>query len=110
MADKDLIGASAELLILGALASEPSYGYQIIRRINDESNGLFTWQEGTIYPILHKLEKQKLVRSQWQDADTGRRRKYYYITAAGRKRLGNGAKEWAAVNALVTRLAGVNHG
>jgi DNA-binding PadR family transcriptional regulator len=109
MATKDLIGASAEVLILGVLAREGSYGYQIIRRVNDESGGLFAWQEGTIYPILHKLEKGGFVRPQWQDADTGRQRKYYYITAAGRQRLKQGVKEWSAVNELVVRLAGVGN-
>ena len=109
MATKELIGASSEVLILGVLAREPSYGYQIIKRVNDESAGLFAWQEGTIYPILHKLEKGGFVRPQWQDAETGRQRKYYYITAAGRERLEAGAKEWAAVNKLVMRLAGVGN-
>jgi PadR family transcriptional regulator, regulatory protein PadR len=109
MAMKDLIGASAEVLILGVVAREPSYGYQIIRRVNDESDGLFAWQEGTIYPLLHKLDKGGFVRPQWQDADTGRQRKYYYITAAGRERLKVGAKEWAAVNKLLVRLAGVSN-
>ena len=105
MATKDLIGASAEVLILGVLARAPSYGYQIIKQVNDESEGLFAWQEGTIYPILHKLERAGFVRPQWQDADTGRQRKYYYITASGRDRLRTGATEWAAVNNLVMRLA-----
>src|SRR5687768_16819484 len=109
MAMKDMIGASAEVLILGVLARGPSYGYEIIKRVNDESDGLFAWQEGTIYPILHKLEAAGLVRPQWQDADTGRRRKYYYVTAAGRERLRDGAREWAAVNKLVVRLAGVGN-
>ena len=109
MASKELIGASADLLVLGVLAKEPSYGYQIVKRLNDESDGLLAWQEGTIYPILHKLEKAGLVRAQWQDADTGRQRKYYYITAAGRKRLSSGAEDFAAVNTLVAKLAGVKH-
>ena len=109
MSTKDLIGASAEVLILGVLAREPSYGYQIIKRVNDESDGLFAWQEGTVYPILHKLERNGFVRAQWQDADTGRRRKYYYVTAAGRERLRAAAREWAAVNKLVVRLAGVGN-
>ena len=109
MATKDLIGASAEVLILGVLAREASYGYQIIKRVNEESDGLFAWQEGTIYPILHKLEKSGLVRPQWQEADTGRQRKYYYITAGGRQRLKQGVDEWAAVNKLVVRLAGAGH-
>ena len=109
MASKELIGASAELLVLGVIAKEPSYGYQVVKRLNDESDGLLAWQEGTIYPILHKLEKAEFVRAQWQDADTGRQRKYYYITATGRKRLSRGAEDFAAVNTLVAKLAGVKN-
>jgi hypothetical protein len=73
--DKELIGASTSLLVFGVLAREASYGYQIIRSINEEAEGLFTWQEGTIYPVLHKLEKAKLVRTQWQMAASRHRTK-----------------------------------
>ena len=108
--EKELMGASTAILILSVLATEPSYGYQVVKRINDESRGLFTWQEGTIYPALHRLEKSKLVRAQWQDADSGRRRKYYYITAAGRQALAAGTAQWKGFHDLVTRLTGAAHG
>lgn len=104
-AQKELVGASTGLLVLSVLAREASYGYQIIKRINDEADGLFVWQEGTVYPVLHKLEKDELVRAQWQTADTGRERKYYYITAKGRDALKDGTREWRAFNVMITRLA-----
>lgn len=72
--NKKLVGASTSLLVLSVLAKDPSYGYQIIKAINHEADGLFVWQEGTAYPVLHKLAKDNLVRTQWQQADTGRRR------------------------------------
>ena len=103
-AQKELVGASTGLLILSVLAREASYGYQVIKRMNDEAGDLFTWQEGTVYPILHKLEKDGLVRAQWQQADTGRERKYYYITAKGRGALKSGAREWHAFHEMVLRL------
>ncbi len=102
---KELIGASTGLLILSVLAKEPSYGYQIIRSINQQGEGLFLWQEGTIYPVLHKLEQEGLVRAQWQQADTGRERKYYYITAEGRNALGEAAGQWRGFSKLVLNLA-----
>ena len=105
--NKELIGASTGILVLSILAREASYGYQIIRRINVEADGLFVWQEGTVYPVLHKLEKDGYVRTQWQQADTGRRRKYYYITAKGRDALSDGAKQWGEFHQMVQRLAGV---
>ena len=104
---KELVGASTSVLILGVLGREPSYGYQIVKRINEEAEGLFTWQEGTVYPLLHKLEKEGLVRSQWQEAESGRERKYYYITPKGRGVLREDTEQWRDFNALVRRLAGV---
>ena len=108
--DKELIGASTALLVLTVLSQEASYGYHIIRTINLEADGLYTWQEGTIYPVLHKLEKDCMVRTQWQEADTGRRRKYYYITSKGRGAIGSGVKQWEAFNGLIARMADQSHG
>ena len=108
--NKELVGASTGLLVLGVLAESASYGYEIVKRLNREADGLFLWQEGTIYPVLHKLEKDKLVRPQWQQADSGRRRKYYYITAKGRDGLAERTEEWNAVHKMVLRLVEVDHG
>lgn len=108
--NKELIGASTRLLILSVLAREANYGYAIIRAINREGEGLFVWQEGTVYPILHKLEKEGLVRTQWQEADTGRKRKYYYITATGRGALEVGTKDWAGFHKMITAFGEGTHG
>ncbi len=108
--NKELVGASTGLLVLGVLAESASYGYEIVKRLNREADGVFLWQEGTVYPVLHKLEKDKLVRTQWQQADSGRRRKYYYITAEGRAALTERTEEWNAVHKMVLRLAEVEHG
>ena len=103
-AQKELVGASTGLLILSVLARYASYGYQIIKRLNDEAEGLFMWQEGTVYPVLHKLEKEKLVRAQWQQAETGRKRRYYYITAKGRDALTQGSQQWSDYHRMIVRL------
>jgi len=108
--NKELVGASTGVLVLSVLAKEPSYGYQIIKRLNEEADGIFTWQEGTVYPVLHKLEKHRLVRTQWQQADTGRRRKYYYITAKGREALTERSEEWNAFHQMVLRMTEVPGG
>ncbi len=106
--DKELMGASTSLLILALLAESPSYGYELIKRLAAQSNNLFDWQEGTVYPVLHSLEKQALVRPQWQDADASknpRKRKYYYITAKGRRALADQHAQWTAFHAIIQRVA-----
>jgi len=108
--EKELVGASTSLLVLGILSKDPSYGYEVVKKVNDEAEGLFLWQEGTIYPVLHKLEKEGLVRAQWQEAGTGRRRKYYYITAPGREALSSQVEKWNAFHGLVNRIAEVHSG
>ncbi len=105
--NKDLIGASTALLVLGVLAHEPSYGYQIVRSLNDAADGIFVWGEGTVYPLLHKLEKEQLLRSQWQDAKSGHPRKYYQITARGRAKLTAQTRQWNAFHGLLTRITRV---
>ena len=103
---KELAGASTALLVLSVLAREANYGYQVVRQLNHAGEGVFEWQEGTVYPVLHKLEKEGLVRAQWQQADSGRKRKYYYITARGRDALGAQTEQWNAFNHMVQKLAG----
>lgn len=107
---KELVGASTSVLVLSVLAKEASYGYQIIKRINDAADGLFVWQEGTVYPVLHKLEQDGYIRAQWQQADTGRERKYYYITAKGRAALAEGKRQWDDFHQLVLQLGEAFHG
>lgn len=104
---KELMGASTSLLVLSVLAKEPSYGYRVIKRVNEEADGKFVWQEGTLYPVLHKLEKEGLVRTQWQEAETGRRRRYYYITAKGREALVERKRQWNDFHLIINRLAEV---
>ena len=104
---KELIGASTNILVLTVLANEASYGYDIVKQINHEADGRFTWQEGTIYPVLHKLEGDGLVRTQWQQSEKGRQRKYYYITETGRESLQKRKQEWESVDGLIHRLSGV---
>jgi PadR family transcriptional regulator PadR len=108
-ANKELVGASTSMLVLGVLKQGASYGYDIVRTMNEQAAGAFTWQEGTVYPVLHKLERKGLVQSHWQEGPTGRRRKYYSLTLAGRTALQDGARQWEFFDRLMIRLAGVTH-
>ena len=96
--NKDLIAASSTPIVLAILAEDDSYGYAIIKRVRELSAGRMDWTDGMLYPFLHRLERLGLVEAKWQVAETGRRRKYYSITPAGRKQLVEERRQWQAVD------------
>jgi PadR family transcriptional regulator PadR len=94
---KDLVAASATPMVLGILAEGESYGYAILRRINELSGGELDWTEGLLYPLLHRLERLGHAESSWQAVTGERRRKYYRITAQGRAELAEQRRQWDTV-------------
>ena len=94
-----------QLLVLSLLENEDMYGYQMIVELARRSNRTFEMKEGTLYPILHTLEAERLVTVHEKEADTGRVRKYYRITRKGMKVLEEKKQEWTVfaekVNAVV---------
>lgn len=103
--DKDLVAASATPLVLGILAEdESSYGYAILKRIRELSDGELEWTDGMLYPLLHRLERQGQVQSSWQTSDEGRRRKHYSLTDAGREALAVRQGQWAVVSDALDRV------
>lgn len=94
--DKGLMAGSSTMLILSLLEGADMYGYQMIEELSRRSNDTFQMKEGTLYPILHALEKEKCLTSYQQEAPTGRQRKYYRITRKGKKLLDEKREEWAA--------------
>ena len=98
------MAASTKPLILAILASREMYGYQIIQEVIELSGGTLEWSEGMLYPVLHKLERERLVRSQWRMSETGRRRKYYRLTEQGLKELEKEKSQWKKVNELLSNL------
>ncbi|MGV9861379.1 PadR family transcriptional regulator [Rhodococcus koreensis] len=95
--EKDLVAASATPLVLGILAEGESYGYAILKRVNDLSGGRIQWTDGMLYPLLHRLERLGLVSASWGASDSGRRRKHYTITATGREMLAERRAQWDVV-------------
>ena len=91
--NKELLKGTTEVMILKMLDRAPSYGYEMIKNFEIMSNGTFKFKEGTLYPILHSLEKKKYIESYW-DRQEGRRRKYYKITKLGCEQLKNKKDEW----------------
>ena len=94
---KDLVAASATPMVLGILAEADSYGYAILRRINELSDGELDWTEGLLYPLLHRLERLGYVESSWRSVAGQRRRKYYRITKSGRGELAEQRRQWDTV-------------
>jgi PadR family transcriptional regulator PadR len=95
--DKDLVAASATPLVLAILAEGESYGYAILKRVREISDGALEWTDGMLYPLLHRLERLGLVTTEWQTPPEGRRRKYYAITDDGRAALAEHQRQWATV-------------
>lgn len=91
---RDLIRDSITSLLLSLIAQQPMYGYQIIKELEKKSNGYFKFKEGTLYPVLHRLEKTGLVMGKWQTLPSGRQRKYYYITVKGSHALEEKRSQW----------------
>ncbi|HQR25430.1 MAG TPA: PadR family transcriptional regulator [Nocardioides sp.] len=103
--DKDLVAASATPLVLGILAEDASsYGYAILKRIRELSDGNMEWTDGMLYPLLHRLERLGQVKSTWQTSDQGRRRKHYALTEAGRQALADRQSQWAVVSETLDRI------
>lgn len=107
--DKNLLSGSTTLLVLSLLSAGDKYGYEMIAELEEKSDCTFTLKEGTLYPILHTLEKEGAVKSYEQEAPTGRRRKYYRITKKGFRLLDEKKAEWRVfsekVNAIVAGAA-----
>ncbi|AEG43865.1 PadR family transcriptional regulator [Isoptericola variabilis] len=95
--EKDLVAASSTPLVLGILAEGESYGYAILKRVDELSEGRMRWTDGMLYPLLHRLERLGYVRSSWGTSDVGRRRKHYAITPAGREALAERQQQWSVV-------------
>lgn len=98
---KELIGATTIPFILTLLDNGESYGYEIIKKVKEVSNNHIEWVEGSLYPVLHKLEKNGLIKSYWKMADNGRHRKYYAINKKGRKALRDEIANWEMVNDMM---------
>lgn len=104
MISKNLTAASTKAIILGILKQGNSYGYLIIQKIREISKGSMEWSDGMIYPVLHRLEKDELISSNWVMSKGSRPRKYYEITAAGKEALSAEQAQWILVNSVLDQL------
>ena len=101
---KKLTGSTTSTLILAVIAQNDCHGYEIVQRVNELSDGVFRWREGTVYPALHRLEKQSLIAGEWQSARKGRPRRVYSITQEGQDELLQQEREWSLFASSVNRV------
>lgn len=104
--NKELLKGSTSLLILGLLNKKEMYGYEMIKTIEATSEGIFSFKEGTLYPILHSLENEGVIESYWKEGETKRKRKYYSITKDGKKYLKTKEDEWKLFSSTVNKVLG----
>jgi PadR family transcriptional regulator PadR len=109
MTSKKLTAASSEPIILAILNQSESYGYAIIQRVRLVSKGALEWTDGMLYPVLHRLEKSGALLARWGKSEEGRRRRYYRISAAGKRLLQSERNEWDAINTTLNQLWVASH-
>jgi len=105
---KELAKGSTPLLVLSVLHKKDMYGYQIIKEMELKSEFVFSLKEGTLYPILHALEKEGALKSYWLDNGQTRKRKYYQITDKGIKLLLKDKEEWNTYSTAVNKVVGAD--
>ena len=104
--DKSLISGSTTLLILKLLSEKEMYGYEMIDTLAKRSENVFEFKEGTLYPVLHALEKEGALRSYEKEAPSGRTRRYYSSTAKGRRLLSEKREQWGQFARAVELIVG----
>ena len=101
---QQIIKGSIKFVILSMLEGREMYGYGLIQTVNRKTKGFFEWRQSAVYTTLHKMEQAGLIKSRWKSAGAARRRKYYYLTAKGKKLLIANRAEWSTFSRCMNRL------
>ena len=104
MAKIDLLQGTLDLLILRTLAAGPQHGWAISERIQQVSGEVLQVNQGSLYPALHRLEHQGLIKAEWGISELGRRARFYHLTAAGRKQLEEERETWKRMTDAIGRV------
>ena len=100
----DLVQGTLDLLILRIVAQQPLHGWAIAQRISLVSNDVLQVQQGSLYPALHRLEQQGLVKAEWGESENKRKAKYYALTRAGQRKLASETANWTRLSAAIARV------
>ncbi len=106
MAKTDLLQGTLDVLILKTLALEPMHGWGISQRIQQTSEGVLSVTQGSLYPALHRLERQGWIASRWDASENNRQAKFYELTRKGRKRLATETASWERFSAAMGKVLG----
>jgi len=101
---KKILDGHVETFLLSILEEGPSYGYAITKDLRERSDGLLKLGEGTIYPVLYRMEDRELIEAQWREGKNKRQRKYYRITPKGRKLLAENYSQWEMLVLVMKKL------
>ena len=107
--DREFLTGTVGVLILSLLAEREMYGYEIVQEAERRSAQALQLKEGTVYPALHQMERDGLLKAIWRDGPTGRARKYYGLTAKGRRRAESKRKQWASISVAMRAILGDTH-
>ena len=107
---KKTLDGNIQTLLLAVLSDAPSYGYAIVQELNRRGEGLLKMGEGTVYPVLYRMEERGLVEAYWEKGSNGRRRKYYRNTAAGKRALAVDQQQWQGLVTLMERVFSSDRG
>ena len=106
---EDLVRGSIIPIVLQLLKEKAMYGYEIVKVVNERTDGKLEWKEGTLYPALHRLESRGFVSSKWEEAPSGKKRKYYMLTRKGMAELATRTVEWKEFSYAVNSVLAVAH-
>jgi transcriptional regulator len=104
---RNLAAGTYDLIVLDVLREGPSYGYGILKHIVTQSNHCICWHQGSLYPVLHRLEERGLLANEWKGRRGGRRRRYYRLTARGRHQWHKQRVQWRTFTRSVNSLLGL---
>jgi PadR family transcriptional regulator, regulatory protein PadR len=106
MFDRELVKGSTSLILLQLLTEKDMYGYEIVKEMEQRSGHVLQVKEGTLYPALHKLEKQEYIEAYWLEMEKGPARKYYKITDSGKEILQKKTNEWQSFVSVIDKVIG----
>jgi PadR family transcriptional regulator, regulatory protein PadR len=107
--DRELRKGSAETVILALLEERERHGYEIAKLVDERSGGALTFHVASLYPTLYRLERRGLIEGRWVERANTRRRRFYHLTAQGRKTLAAQRRSWSAFFSALNRVARIRH-